>query len=713
MEPDQFCFGNILGVCASLATAEECRQLHAQVIKVGFDSDVFVASNLVDSYAKSGNLEVARKVFEEMHNRDIITWTMMISGYARNAQAEEAFELFLQMRLMAMSLNQYTLSSLLSAFVTSEALNFGKRVHTHIMKTGFVLDISVGNALVTMYCKCTSTEDARQCFDRMCKRDVVSWTAMIVGYAWNGYGAKALNLFRETYGVDMNLNQFTLTSILSIFVGREFLEQGEQLHSFSIKTGFQSYVSVGNALLSMYAKCGDMNSACQVFDEIRQRDAVSWNAMIAAYVQNGQSKLALKLFSKMQQATMESNQFTFASILEACGTLAAMEESQQVHAHVIKGGFQSDTSMNIGLIDVYANCRKIDDAKKLFNKIPKQNVISWNAMIGGYAQNDHGEEAFKMFCEMQGVGIEPNQSTCASVLRACASLTSMEQGKQLHAVIIKTGYESDVFVGSALVDMYAKCGNIEDAHVLFDKMPERNVVTWNVIITGYAQHGCGKEVLILFEQMQQEGLKPNDITFIGVLYACCHVGFVAEGCQYFNSMSQDHGITPRIEHYACIIDLLGRAGHLDKAGELIKQMPFEPDALIWQIFLGACRIHGNVELGKHAAEYLLESQPRNASTYVLLSNIYAVARRWDDVKKLRKIMKDKNVKKDPGCSWIEVKRRVHSFVVEDRAHPQTDEIYAKLEEMHRQMLDAGYVPDTSFVLKDVDQDYKEEILFHQ
>lgn len=207
---------------------------------------------------------------------------------------------------------------------------------------------------------------------------------------------------------------------------------------------------------------------------------------------------------------------------------------------------------------------------------------------------------------------------------------------------------------------------------------------------------------MLFEQMQQEGLKPNDITFIGVLYACCHAGLVAEGCQYFDSMSKDHGIAPRLEHYACIIDLLGRSGHLDKAGELIKQMPFEPDALIWQIFLGACRIHGNVELGKHAAEYLLESQPQNASTYVLLSNIYAEARRWDDVKKLRKIMKDKNVKKDPGCSWIEVKRRVHSFVVEDKAHPQNEEIYAKLEELHRQMLDAGYVPDTSFVLQDVD-----------
>lgn len=303
---------------------------------------------------------------------------------------------------------------------------------------------------------------------------------------------------------------------------------------------------------------------------------------------------------------------------------------------------------------------------------------------------------------VQEAGIEPDEYTFTSILSTCASLASLEQGKQIHAHVVKNMFGSDVFVGSALVDMYAKCGSIDDAQKVFYEMPDQNVVSWNTIIVGCARHGCVKMAQDFFHQMQRAGIKPDHVTFVGILSVCSHAGLVDEGFDYFDYMTNYCRIAPRLEHYTCIIDLLGRAGRLDEAEYLITKAPFEPNALVWRTLLGACRTHGNIDLGRLAAENLLKLEPQDAMTYVLLSNIYAAAGRWDDVSNLREIMKYRGVKKEPGCSWIEVRNKVHVFVVGDRSHPETEAIYQKLDELISQMREAGYVPNTKFVLQDTE-----------
>jgi pentatricopeptide repeat protein len=467
----------------------------------------------------------------------------------------------------------------------------GKLIHAHIIQTGFQCeDVILRNILVTMYAKCGVVEDAWKVFDKITERDVVSWTVMIAAYVRHGFADKALCLFYEMRRSGVQPNQFTFASVLPVCADLRALKD---VHEDIIRGGFELDTFVGSALVDMYAKCGSIEDACNVFDKLPQRDVVAWNAMIAGYVHNG--------------------------------------------------------------------C--IYEAKELFEKMPKRDVVSWTAMIAGYAQNGQAEEALKLFREMYLAYVELDSGTLATVLASCANLAVMEHGRQVHEVIIRSGFGSNVFVGSALVDMYAKCGSIENAHKAFDKMSQRTVVSWNAMIVGYAMHGCGKEALELFEQMQLSGTNPDNVTFVGVLSACCHTGQVEKGRRYFDYITQYYHLTPTMENYGCMVDLLGRVGCLDEAEDLINKMPFQPDATVLGCLLGACRIHSNVVLGERVAERLFALDTKCSAPYVLLSNIYAAAGRWGDIEKVRKMMKDRKVTKTPGCSWIEVNKQVHTFAV--------------------------------------------------
>jgi len=395
--------------------------------------------------------------------------------------------------------------------------------------------------------------------------------------------------------------------------------------------------------------------------------------MIAAYAQDGNIEEASRLFDKMPERDVAS-------------------WNAMISCYVCRG--------------------KLDDARRMFDRMPNRNRVSWTSIIAGYAQDGNGEEALKVFGKMKWAGVKPDQITFASVLDACACIAALEQGKQVHKCIIKMGFESDLYVGNTLVTMYAKCGILENARHLFDNMSEQNVVSWNSMIACYAQHGHGQEAIGLFEQMQGVGTKPDGITFVSLLSACSRAGLVEEGWHYFDSMDKDYHIVAGAEHYACMVDLLGRSGMLDEAKDFIDRMPIQPSAAVWGSLMGACRIHVNLELGKYAAERLLQLEPTMAAPYVLLSNIYAVAGRWDNVAKIRTMMKDRGVKKKPGLSWIEVKNRVHTFVAEDRSHPQTKEIYAMLGRLSKKMEEVGYLPDTDCVLHNMDEENKEHSLYY-
>eukprot|EP01018_Ginkgo_biloba_P020180 Gb_23075 [translate_table: standard] len=669
---DDHTYASLFQGCANKKALPEGKLVHAHTIQMGIQfSQLLLGTKLVTAYAKCGSLVDARRVLDEMPERDVISWTVMIAAYARHGYGEEALTLFHQMQQTGIQADQFAYASVLPACADLAALEDGKELHEEIISSGFQSNAFVCRALVDMYVKCGSIESARQVFDKMRERNVILWTVMIAAYARHGQGEEALALFYQMRRSGIRPNEFTFVCVLPACANLAALEHGKAIHQDIISSGFQSNVFVGSALVDMYVKCGSVENARKFFDEMPVRNVVSWNAMIAGYAQNGYVDEAMKLFQKMPERDVVSW-----------------------------------TAMVAG----YAQNGYVDEALKLFQEMPEPNVVSWNAMIAGCAQNEHFDEALKLFRQMQLTGVNPNSDTFSSVLSACANLAALEHGKEVHEDILRSGFQYNVFVGSGLVDMYAKCGSIVDAFTVFDKMSRRNVVSWNALIVGYAMHGWGKEALKLFDQMQQCGIKPNHVTFVGVLSACCHAGLVDYGWQYFDCMSQHYKITPAMDHYCCMVDLLGRAGHLDDAEEFINRMPMEPNAVLWGSLLGACRTHNNVKLGERAAERLFELDPENAAHYVQLSNIYGTAGRWDEIEKVRKMMKERRLKKQPGCSWIEVNNEVHSFLVGDRSHLQTQEIYAKLETLYRQMKVEGYVPDTKFVLHDIEEEQKEHIL---
>eukprot|EP01018_Ginkgo_biloba_P034522 Gb_08671 [translate_table: standard] len=696
VKPNSETFTIVLRACSDLTALEQGKQVHEDIVRNGLQSNVFMGSALVDMYAKCGSIEHARNVFDNMHQRDVVVWNAMIAGYAQNGHVDEALELFQKMPEQ----NVVSWTAMIAAYAQNGYVN-----------------------------------EAFKFFTNMSEQSVISWNAMIAGYAQNGHGEEALNLFQQMHLAGVKPNSTTFAIVASACANMVALEQGKVVHGEIIRSGFQFDVSVGSALVDMYAKCSNIDIARNVFDNIPRRDVVSWNSMIAGYAHNGHITEALDLFHRMPEQdviswnTMIAGYAQNGYIDEALDLFQKMPERDTVSWTAIIAGcvqnghvdkaldfFQKMPTQEVAswntMIVGYARNGHVDEAMKLFLKMPEHDVISWNVMIAGYVQNGYGEEALLLFRQMQLEGVLRNTETLAIILPACANLATLGQGKEVHEIIIRSGYQFNVFVASALVDMYAKCGRIENAHQLFDKMPQRDVVSWNAMIVGYAMHGCGKNALQLFEQMQLSGINPDHVTFVGVLSACCHAGLVDEGRQFFDCMNEYYHITPAMEHYGCMVDLLGRVGRLDEVLGFINKMPIKPDFAVWVSLLGACRIHANIEIGEHVAERLFELDPKNAAPYVLLSNIYAAAGRWDGIEKVRKLMKDRGIKKKPGCSWIEINQQVHAFTVGDRSHPQMQEIYAKLERLSRQMKAAGYVPDTRFVLNNVEEEQKEQILCH-
>ncbi len=426
----------------------------------------------------------------------------------------------------------------------------------------------------------------------------------------------------------------------------------------------------------------------------------------------GQHEKTMELFQQMQQEGMTPDRFTFVRVLNSCSSLRALEKGRHVHEQIIQEGCESDVFVRNSLIDMYAKCGAIDDAWKVFNRMTTRTVISWNAMILGHVKCGQGQKALELSQQMQREGVQPDPVTFVGMLNACASVAALEEGRRVHEQIIRSDCESDVFVSCSLVDMYAKCGGIKDAERVFNRMATRDVVSWNAMLVGYAMHGHAKEALEHFESMCQEGIAIDKITFLALLSACNHAGLVDEGLCYFESMHSVYSVSATAEHYACMADLLGRAGHLNKAENLISTMSCKPCVSVWRALLGACRIHGNTEMGERIAKQVVELDPGNTAGYVLLSNIYANAGKWDLVSNIQQQRLARGVKKQPGRTWIEVNNEVHSFVVDDQLHPQIIEIHAELKRLSGKMNDAGYVPDTKFVLHDVEEEEKLSHLWH-
>ncbi|CAI0423012.1 unnamed protein product [Linum tenue] len=490
---------------------------------------------------------------------------------------------------------------------------------------------------------------------------------------------------------------------------------GRAHHCAILKTGNCLDLFAHNVLLNLYVNGKSLTDARKVFDEMPLcKDMVSWTGMVACYAENSCFLESFQVFSDMRRIGFRPNHFTLAAVLKACVGLEAFDlaKGTQVHCHVLKLGFLEDIFITNALMDVYAKCSLIENSLTLFLGSSITNDVSWNTMIVGFVHAGDFDSALSFFKDtLECHNVQPTEVTYSSALCACASLAALDPGTQIHCLTMKTTYDKNTVVGNALIDMYAKCGSIKDARLVFNGLTKNDEVSWNAMISGYSMHGLGGEALKVFDMMQETDVRPNQMTFVGVLSACSNGGLLSKGEAYFKSMIHDHGIEPCVEHYSCMVWLLGRLGHLDRALKLIKEMPFEPSLMAWRALLGACVIHNDVEIGKLCAKHILEIDPQDESTHVLLSNMYARTRRWANVATVRRSMKTKGLNKEPGLSWIENQGTVHYFTVDDASHPDKKMIYGMLEWLNMKTRQESYSPDRNAVLRDIEDDQKERHLW--
>lgn len=633
----------------------------------------------------------------------------MLKGYAKFSSLDDAISFLIRMRYDNVAPVVYNYTYLLKVCGDVGEIRRGKEIHGQLIVNGFSLDLFAMTGVVNVYAKCGQIEEAYKMFDRMPERDLVSWNTIVAGFAQNGFAELALDLVTRMHEEGRRGDFITIVSILPAVANVGSLRIGKAVHGYAVRAGFDSTVNVSTALVDMYAKCGRVETAWLVFDGMKSRNVVSWNSMIAAYVEGGNPEEAMRIFQKMLDEGVEPTNVTIMEALHACADLGDLERGMFVHKLLDQLKLGTDVSMTNSLISMYSKCKKVDIAADIFSKLLGKTLVSWNAMILGYAQNGRVNEALNYFCEMRSQNIKPDSFTMVSVIPALAELSVIRHAKWIHALVIRSCFEKNVFVMTALIDMYAKCGAVGTARKLFDMMNERHVTTWNVMIDGYGTHGLGKAAVELFNKLLEGPTKPNDITFLCAISACSHSGLVEEGIHYFSSMKKDYGIEPVMDHYGAMVDLLGRAGRLNEAWDFIQKMPIEPGITVFGAMLGACKIHKNVELGEKAANRLFELNPDEGGYHVLLANIYAAASMWDKLAEVRTVMEKKGLQKTPGCSLVDLKNEVHSFYSGSTSHPQSKRIYTFLETLIDEIKAAGYVPDTNSI-HDVEDHVQENLL---
>ncbi|XVF48485.1 hypothetical protein PTKIN_Ptkin03bG0194300 [Pterospermum kingtungense] len=589
----------------------------------------------------------------------------------------------------------------------------GVQVHAATVTMGFGFDLMLSNDLIVLYAKCGIMDMASLVFDRMIDRNVVSWTALMCGHLQNGNARETLSLFCQMVFSCFKPNEFTFSTNFKACGILNVAELGMQIHGMCITSGFDCAPVVGNSIIDMYSKCGRINQAATMFNALPVKNLITWNTMMAGYTLAGHSEKALVLFHRMQENGKTPDEYTLTTMLKACSGLGKIREGSVIHGLLITSGFPCSGKAAIAgsLIDLYIKCGNLVEARKVFNQIGEKNVISWSALILGYAQEGNLTEAIELFRQLQNSNMQVDDFVLSSMMGVFADFALVEQGKQMHAYAVKVPSGLEISVFNSVVDMYLKCGMLDEAERLFDEMPSRNVVSWTVMITGYGKHGLGKEAIRFFNKMQLDNIEPDGVTYLAVLSACSHSGLVKEGEEYFSQLCRDRWPKPGIEHYACMVDLLGRDGRLKEAKDLIETMPLEPNVGIWQTLLSACRVHGDLQLGKEVGKSLLALDGDNPVNYVMISNIYAVAGYWKDYEEVRDMAKAKGLRKEAGRSWVEIDKEVHFFYGGDNTHPLIEQIHEVLKEMEKRMKqELGYVHGVKFALRDIDEESKQESL---
>ncbi|KAK9093042.1 hypothetical protein Syun_027953 [Stephania yunnanensis] len=636
-----------------------------------------------------------------------INYNARISRFCELGSLENALNLLDNAPKSQVELNVYF--TVLKLCTENLSLEHGKRVHSLIKSSGLAVT-TFWELSDFLYSKSKRIDSARQVFDELFDKDVISWNSMISAFLSNGLAAKGVEVFSEMMFREVEGDLATMLSVLPACAEMGMLLLGRAIHGHAIKGHiFDGEVKFNNSLIDMYAKCGDLGSAKQVFAKMDKRCVVSWTSMISAFAREGRCDAAIELFREMEAEGVEPDLYTITSVLHACASNGLLEEGKAVHEFIVKGSSQSNLFVANALMEMYAKCGSMIDARQVFDQMPLRDVISWNTMIGGYSKNCLPNVALELFMKMQQE-FKPNTVTMSCILPACASLSALERGREVHASTLRHGFSSDAYVSNALIDMYAKCGALLLARLLFDRMALKDLVSWTVMIAGYGMHGRGKDSIDVFNEMQKSGIKPDGVSFIAILYACSHSGLIDEGWRFFNIMRNEYKIEAKLEHYACLVDLFARAGRLNKAYKFIEKMPIVPDSTVWGALLCGCRTYRDVTLAEKVAERIFELEPENTGFYVLLANIYAEAEKWEGVKKLREQITGRELRMKPGCSWIEMKSKVHVFLAGDRSHPHSKEIESLLEKVRMRMKLEGFLPNKRYALMNATAMEKEEAL---
>ncbi|OIS97526.1 pentatricopeptide repeat-containing protein [Nicotiana attenuata] len=694
---------DLLHVCADEELLDESKAIHGYILKSDFpDNNLLLLLNHVShAYSKCSEFGSCQVLFDKMLQKNVFSWTVMIVGSIENGLFYDGFKYFREMLEYGMLPDGFAYSAALRLCVALGSLELGKIVHAQIVVRGFTSNVIINTSLLNMYAKLGNVEASSQVFNSMSERNAVSWNAIISGLTANGLHLEAFNRFYEMKDKGFSPDVYTLVGVMKAVGSLGDIGKGKVVHSCVSELGMDSNVVVGTALIDMYAECGALCEAKTVFYSNFSNCGVNmpWNAMISGYTRCKCSQETLQLYVNMCKKNVRSDIYTYCSMFDAIAESKCSKFLMEVHAAVLKSEYDNiSLSVQNAIADAYAKCGSLEGVRKIFDRMEQRDIVSWTTLVTAYSQGSQWEAAIVVFSQMREEGFTVNQYTLASTLVACASLCYLEYGRQLHGLLYKTGLQNESCIESALVDMYAKCGSITEAQKVFGCISNADAVSWTAMISGYAQHGFVFCALELFKQMEQLGIKPTAVTLLSILFACSHGGLVKEGLHFFWSMGKRYNLVPEIQHYACVVDLLGRVGLLSEAFEFIRKMPVEPDEMVWQSLLSACRIHGDSELGEIAAKKILSVCPQYSATYVLLSNTYMETGNFREGIDLRNVMKKQGVRKEPGFSWIMINGKAHKFYASDQEHPEKKDIYLMLEELRVHMKALGYTPDLRFVL---------------
>ncbi|KAL4588399.1 hypothetical protein LXL04_001284 [Taraxacum kok-saghyz] len=680
--PDPYTYPSMLKACTSLNLFSHGLSFHQHSIVNGYSSDAYISASLINLYAKFGYTDVASKVFDNMPERNVVPWTAIIGCYIQSRKVTTAFQMYKQMQCEGIKPSSVTiLAMLLGVSENTHVQSF----HASAIQYGFDHHLSLANCLLNLYGKYGRITEAKTLFESMDNQDIVSWNSLLSAYALNDNVKEISQLFSRMRSSGLEPDQQTFGSLISSATRQGNPQIGKLVHAKTIISGFETDFQVKTSLITMYLKFRDLINAYKIFEATPNKDMILWTSMISGLLRNELPDKSLELFHNMLTSHVIPSTTTIACVLSACAQMGSLPLGTSIHGYIIRQKIVLDIPTQNSLISMYAKCGRLNQSCTIFKSMNHKDVVTWNAMVACYAQNGELSNALCVFNKMRESLVGPDELTVVSLLQSCASIGAYDQGKWIHNFVVRSCLDSSssssLLINTALVDMYFKCGNIKNARTCFDRMSQHDVVSWSIVIGGYGSHGEGGTALKMFSEFLKTGIEPNHVTFLSVLYACSHNGLVNEGLNIFESMINDYKMKPKVEHCACVVDLLCRAGRVEDAYDYYKKMFKEPVVEVLGILLDACRMKGNKVVGDVVACEMVRLKPQDPGNLVQLVHSYASNGGWEGVGEAWSQMRGLGLKKIPAWSFIELNGNITTFFKDHTSHPEYHEIVMGLKAM--------------------------------